>query len=73
MAECECLAGCPFFNDMMENMPATANMIKEKFCIENNSECARHIIFKKLGKPVVPADLFPTQTDRATKILEASK
>jgi hypothetical protein len=24
MADCECLPGCPFFNDRMQNMPAVS-------------------------------------------------
>lgn len=69
MADCECLAGCPFFNDKMQNMPALANIMKNRYCHDDFAHCARHMIFEKLGKEAVPMDLFPNQTDRAEKIL----
>jgi hypothetical protein len=73
MANCECLPGCPFFNDKMAEKPATANIMKKKYCLGDNSECARYIIFKSVGKEHVPSDLFPSQHERINKIIEAIK
>jgi len=42
---------------------------KEKYCLGNNSNCARYMVFKKLGKPAVPETLYPNMIDRANKIL----
>ena len=72
MADCECLGGCPFFNDRMAGMEATAAMMKRKYCLGDSTQCARYMVFKKLGKPAVPSDLFPSMTDRATAILAAA-
>lgn len=69
MADCECLEKCPFFNDKMAERPATANLMKMQYCKGDFESCARHRIFKALGKDAVPADLFPSQTDRADAIL----
>ena len=71
MAECECIAGCPFFNDKMADMPGTASLFKKNYCSEGGDfeHCARHIVFKALGKPSVPADLFPNQVDRAMSLI----
>jgi hypothetical protein len=69
MAECECLVKCLFFNDRMQNIPAVANMLKDKYCHGNSSECARYMVFKSLGRERVPGDLFPNQVDRAEKII----
>jgi len=69
MKDCECLPKCPFFNDKMANMPLVAKLLKQKYCKSNNTECARYMVFLKLGKGKVPSDLFPTQVDRAKKIL----
>lgn len=65
MSECECLAGCPFFHDKMENMPAMADIFKRKYCLGDNSQCARHIVFKTLGKSMVPSDMFPNDIEYA--------
>ena len=69
MAECECLRECAFFNDRMINRPATAEIYKDDYCRKDNSCCARYMVFKKLGKPKVPPDLFPNQIKRAKKII----
>jgi hypothetical protein len=69
MGNCECMSGCPFFNDKMNNMPAMADMYKKKYCQTDYAGCARYMVMKKLGKPAVPADLFPNQKQRALEIL----
>ena len=69
MAQCECLGGCPFFNDKMANMPVAAELYRKKYCLGDPTECARHIVFKALGKPNVPVDLYPNQQDRARRLV----
>ena len=69
VSECECLEGCVFFNDKMAEMPATAQIMKEMYCLKDNTTCARYIVFQKLGRERVPADLFPRQVDRANQII----
>ncbi len=66
---CQCLAGCPFFNDKMKNMPAMAEHMKKKYCRADWENCARYMVFRVKGKPSVPADLFPAQKARAATIL----
>lgn len=72
MPDCICIPKCPFFNDKMANRPATANLMKEKYCKGHFNECARYVIFKQLGREFVPADLFPSQSDRAKEILSGA-
>lgn len=69
MAMCECLESCPFFNDKMKNMPATANLYKNNYCKGDNTQCARYMIFKVSGSGAVPDDLFPNNVERANSIL----
>lgn len=73
MAECECLAGCPFFNDKMKDTEGIGAIFKKKYCLGDNSQCARYIVFKALGKANVPPDLYPNMYDRAAKILEENQ
>jgi len=70
MAECECLPKCPFFNDKMAERPATAELMKKQYCRDDYESCARYVIFNKLGREQVPAELFPNQIDRAKQILQ---
>ena len=71
MAECECLARCPFFNDRMVSMPATTEMYKRKYCRGDNAQCARYVVFKALGRERVPADLYPHELSRAQQLVAA--
>lgn len=71
MADCICLPKCPFFNDVMSDMPTTAEMMKKRYCQGDNSKCARYMVFKALGRERVPANLYPAQTGRAEGIIEA--
>jgi hypothetical protein len=71
MADCECLEGCPFFNDRMAHKPATSEMFKKAYCRGSNIQCARYIVFSTLGKEAVPIDLFPNQIDRAYDVINS--
>lgn len=72
MPECECLAGCAFFNEKLEEMPAMTSMIKRQYCRgdhADNTYCARHMIFVVRGREAVPLDLYPADIPRAKEIL----
>ena len=69
MVDCECLQGCPFFNDKMADKPALAEIYKKQYCLGDSTNCARHHVFLALGKPKVPADLYPNQMKRAERIV----
>jgi hypothetical protein len=73
MAECECLAGCVFYNDKMVDKPATTDMLKKRYCLGSNKECARFMVRQVLGKDKVPSNLFPNQRDKATSLIQAGK
>ncbi|MCW9066464.1 MAG: hypothetical protein OQJ78_09220 [Ignavibacteriaceae bacterium] len=73
MANCELIEKCVFFNDKMGNMPGTAEMFKIKYCKEDNSYCARHMVVKAVGREKVPPNLFPNQTDEAKRLISASQ
>ena len=73
MANCDCLAACPFFNDRMKDMEGTANLFKARYCQGDFMRCARHLIKEALGKPAVPADLYPNQQERAQQVIAAAR
>jgi hypothetical protein len=73
MSDCECLAGCPFFNDKMEGMPSMAHIYKDRYCHADCFSCARYQVFKALGRESVPSDLFPNQVDRAHDVIAVSQ
>lgn len=69
MADCELLAGCPFFNDKMKTSEGLAKLYKLKYCKGDNAKCARYTVFKKLGRPAVPPGLFPNMMGQAQEII----
>ncbi|MGE3063540.1 MAG: hypothetical protein AB7T10_07910 [bacterium] len=69
MTDCAHLVKCPFFNDRMQSMPATADIYKKRYCRGDFNNCARFKVSKALGKENVPADLFPNQDERAKEII----
>ncbi len=71
MSECECLARCPFWHDRMASKPATAQLMKNQYCLGDSSDCARHRVFKEVGGQFVPADLYPAQTERVQGIISS--
>lgn len=69
MADCTMTSECLFFNDKMANMPSTASMMKRKYCQGDFTLCARYIVQAALGKKNVPADLNPSQVDKAKLLI----
>jgi len=53
----------------MKDTEGLGAMYKEKYCQGDNADCARYMVFKKLGKPAVPDNLDPNMHDRAKEIL----
>ena len=69
MADCELLKGCLFFNDKMQMDSGMGVLYKKKYCLADNSECARYIVAKKLGREKVPKSLYPNMLDDAQRLL----
>lgn len=70
MSACECLPGCPFYNDRMKDQPGMSNIYRKNYCMDGGNEnCARFMVRKALGGSRVPADLYPNQYDRAITLI----
>ncbi len=69
MASCEWLAHCLFFNGRMDARPATAGLYMQSYCNGSSYRCARHMVFRALGRESVPADLYPNEQARAERII----
>ena len=63
MGDCECIAGCIFFNGDNDEE------LKSKYCRNNNLNCARYMVFNSCGKEMVPPDLTPDDKVRAYMII----
>lgn len=69
MNECPSLAGCPFFNDRMENKPSLANLLKDQYCKGDYTQCARFTVSKALGKSKVPDNMYPNMMVQAKELI----
>ncbi|MBI9097286.1 MAG: hypothetical protein JEY91_02360 [Spirochaetaceae bacterium] len=65
MGNCEIIDSCPFFLDQMGGDSDQNKEMKEKYCKNNNLNCARYMIESSLGKDKTPDDLFPHEKDKA--------
>lgn len=69
MATCECLAGCPFFNDKMPMEGGLATIYKTRYCQGAFDQCARYKVFKAKGKGSLPISLYPNMLKKANEII----
>jgi len=69
MPACELLPTCSFINDGITKLPISMDYIKNSFCNLDNSECARYVVYKALGRDKVPANLYPTERMRANRLI----
>jgi len=64
---------CPFFNDQMDGMPVIAEKLKQKYCLNDNSTCARFMVREVLGKTAVPKELYPNDKKAAVALLQEAR
>ena len=72
MADCELLQRCPFYNDEMKKTDGLGALYRQRYCVGDNSTCARYMVFRTLGRSAVPEDLYPNMVQRANEIRHPS-
>lgn len=70
--ECELRQYCSLYKEMM-SINGAHKHIGSKYCKQKAEDCARYIVYKKLGKDKIPDDLFPGEVERAFKIIKKFK
>ena len=73
MADCPLIEKCPFFNDRLKGRPGMVALYKRQYCRGDNSACARHMVFRTVGREHVPADLFPNDVSRAKEVIASNR
>jgi hypothetical protein len=51
---------CAFFNTDVGYSPELNDVMKNRFCLQNNESCARRAALSLLGEGNVPAEMLPT-------------
>ena len=69
MTSCELIETCVFFTEYTPVMKSVAEGLKKMYCLNDNSECARFIVYKALGREAVPLSLFPNEVARANLLI----
>lgn len=67
---CELLDCCQFFKEAMQNMPKTAEYIKNRLCFGDYQTCNRYRIYKEFGNASIPDDLDPDDAEQVRKVLQ---
>lgn len=70
MAECDFLMTCRFFNESMDDKAAVGEILKQRFCMGDNGQCARLAVRDKLGPAAVPPAMWPNDVATAQKLIE---
>lgn len=61
---CEYHESCPFFASVTGYSPQLNHTMKQRFCLEDSTECARYIALHAIGRENVPLDLLPSDCNR---------
>ena len=69
MAECELIDKCPFFSGQLAERADEREELKEKYCKNNNLNCARYMIASSVGKEQIPPNLYPDEKIAAYAII----
>lgn len=69
MGECEFVDMCPFFSGKLADRAAEIEELREKYCKNNNLNCARYMIASSVGKEHIPPDLYPDEKAVAYTII----
>lgn len=69
MENCPSLPRCPFFNDALNDMPSVTGFLKTQYCKGEYESCARYLVSQVLGSNAVPKDMFPSENERAQKLI----
>ena len=72
MGECEFIEKCPFFHDLPADKPVEVEVLKKKYCRNNNLNCARYMIANAVGKEKMPPDLYPDEKVVAYEVITES-
>lgn len=69
MRRCEFIEKCPFFLGKLAEKPGQIEELKNKYCENNNLNCARYMIAQSVGKELMPPDLYPDEKTVAYEII----
>ena len=66
---CTSTGACSLFYARLAARPAMAFLMRRRYCLGDNSKCARFLVAKSLGRFAAPDDLFPSEVERARAII----
>jgi hypothetical protein len=63
MPRCEHTDTCTFFVVEVGYSPELNEAMKKRYCLEDNTECARRLAMDLVGRSNVPDEMLPTDVD----------
>lgn len=73
MAVCEYTEGCIFFVEEVGFSPELNRSMRERYCLGDNSECARLRAMEFLALDLIPDDLLPSDLERLERLIAESR
>ena len=67
---CDLIEGCQFFNDNMENLPKSAEYIRNKLCLGDFQLCSRYRLYQEFGGENIPPFLNPGDAEDVRKAVQ---
>ena len=61
MDVCECLRECSYLKENLSGMPTIARLLKEMYCENDMSQCARYAVYRAVSSDKVASDLSKRQ------------
>ncbi len=71
--KCNFLQGCLFITEKLGAFPHMGDALRVTLCHKDYQNCARHIIWTKLGTDAVPYNLLPSDHICAERIIEEAE
>jgi hypothetical protein len=70
MPDCPIFSQCTYFDRRVRiTKPTLAEILQKRFCFGDHAACARFIVFRALGKELVPLNLDPLLPEEADRII----
>lgn len=70
MTRCEWTDACPFFSDEVGYSIDLQAQMRIRYCMGDNTDCARLRSIEYLPLNKIPFDLIPTEHERLDKLIE---
>ncbi len=70
MYRCTHTVTCPFFSAAVGYSPGLFEAMRDRYCLGDNSDCARFLAIEAVGRDRVPDELLPSDVDALERLMQ---